>query len=69
MEKVIVNKIILHMEGLRFKDKGVSTQAYKNTATLLDFYGPINMNACISIRIVVILLSTFLFHSYWIATR
>ena len=23
MEKVIVNKIILHVEGLRFKDKGV----------------------------------------------
>ena len=30
MEKVIVNKIILHMEGLRFKDKGVSTQSIKN---------------------------------------
>ena len=59
-----MNKIILHMEGLRFKDKGVSTQSIQNYSYFTDFYRPINMNACISIRIIVILISTFPFPSY-----
>ena len=31
MEKVVVNKIILHVEGLRFEDKGVP-QIIKNSS-------------------------------------
>ena len=60
MKKVI----ILHVEGLRFKDKHKEIQLL-----YLIIMDQINLDALISIRIVIILLSILLFHSYSISTR